>query len=99
MNRVKVEGSRNIREAGWAATSLGEDGEKVFGTMEVLFANGQIYRYRLVPFETWHNFMNSPSKGSFLAKEIMPLWNASPQVWRVVICEKCGHLNETKVTS
>ena len=61
MNRLLVEGSSNIKSAGWE--------NNIF---EVEFANGSTYRYLNVPTEAYKDFVLSPSKGKFLNTKIKP---------------------------
>lgn len=61
MNRLKIEGSSNIAEAGY-------DPEEM--SMEIKFHNGDLYRYHPITLTGWKAFNNSDSKGSFFAKNI-----------------------------
>ena len=46
-------------------------------TLEVEFKNRSVYHYRFVPLSVYNRLMNSPSKGSFLAKNIKRNYNSS----------------------
>ena len=60
MNRID---SSNIFKVGY---------NPVRNTLHVEFVNGQRYRYSDVMPSTFARFMNAPSKGTFLNKEIKP---------------------------
>jgi hypothetical protein len=42
--------------------------------LEVQFKNGRIYQYVKVAYETYMDFMNSPSKGKFLHSSILGVY-------------------------
>ena len=47
-------------------------------TLEIEFvANGEVYQYFNVPYETYHDLMEAHSKGNYLKENIMEEYNYS----------------------
>lgn len=56
--------STNIRSIGYNAT-----------TLEVEFLNGSVYQYYNVPAEHYHNMINYPHPGTYLARYVKGKYN------------------------
>jgi hypothetical protein len=68
MERIPIEGSSQIKSAGWSPN--GPVMEIEFFRKSSPDSEGPVYSYDGVPESVWQNFLASPSRGRFFGQEI-----------------------------